>query len=397
METSEARKRWAMLALLFAARVGLGFQFQTLGSVADPLAAQLHLSFAEIGTLIGLFMLSGIFLSIPAGIAGRYASDRVLVAAGLACLALGGALAATADGFTVLALGRLLCGAGFVVTTIYFTKMTADWFAGRELATAMAILVMSWPFGIAIGQVGHSWLAAAHGWRAPFAVASLYCLAAALAILVVYRSPPRGGTARLAPSSDLTRREWTLTLTAAVVWAAFNAAYVVYLSFAPRVLVTGGLGDFQAASTVSVASWVMIVSGAICGQIADRTGRSDLILYLCLAIAMASLALLPHVAWALPLSLAFGLVGMAPAGLIMALTGTAMAPQKRAFGMGLFFSIYFLLVAPAPAIAGWLYDRSGDAFAPILFAIGLFVLTIAGNVAFRVAERGGPSVQQMPS
>src|SRR5262249_24192610 len=340
-------------------------------------------------------MLSGIFLSIPAGIAGRYASDRVLVAAGLACLALGGALAATADGFTVLALGRLLCGAGFVVTTIYFTKMTADWFAGRELATAMAILVMSWPFGIAMGQVGHSWLATAHGWRAPFAVASLYCLAAALAILVVYRSPPSGGTARpapprdlaprrltprLAPSSDLRRREWTLTLTAAVVWWAFNAAYVVYLSFAPRVLVTGGLGDFQAASTVSMASWVMIVSGAACGQIADRTGRSDLILYLCLAIAMASLALLPHVGWALPPRLAFGLVGMAPAGLIMALTGTAMAPQKRAFGMGLFFSIYFLLVAPAPAIAGWLYDKSGDAFAPILFAIGLFVLTIAGNV-----------------
>jgi predicted MFS family arabinose efflux permease len=87
METTEARKRWAMLALLFAARVGLGFQFQTLGSVADPLAAELHLSFAEIGTLIGLFMLSGIFLSIPAGIAGRYASDRVLVAMGLACLA----------------------------------------------------------------------------------------------------------------------------------------------------------------------------------------------------------------------------------------------------------------------------------------------------------------------
>src|SRR5262249_10269652 len=176
----------------------------------------------------------------------------------------------------------------------------------------------------------------------------LYCLAAALAILVVYRSPPSSGTARLAPSSDLTRREWTLTLTAAVVWAAFNAAYVVYLSFAPRVLVTGGLGDFQAASTVSVASWVMIVSGAICGQIADRTGRSDLILYLCLAIAMASLALLPHVAWALPLSLAFGLVGMAPAGLIMALTGTAMAPQKRAFGMGLFFTLYFLLLPPPP-------------------------------------------------
>src|SRR5215813_3482696 len=91
------------------------------------------------------------------------------------------------------------------------------------------------------------------------------------------------------------------------------------------------------------------------------------------------------------------LVGMAPAGLIMALTGAAMTPQKRAFGMGLFFSVYFLLVAPAPAIAGWLYDKSGDAFAPLLFAISLFMLTIAGNVAFRLAERSGSGVQRLPS
>src|SRR5206468_11678903 len=99
-------------------------------------------------------------LSLPAGFAGRHASDRTLVALGLAALALGGGVAAAADGFAVLAVGRLLCGAGFVLTTIYFTKMTADWFAGRELATAMAVLVMSWPGGIALGQVVHGWLAA---------------------------------------------------------------------------------------------------------------------------------------------------------------------------------------------------------------------------------------------
>ena len=128
-------------------------------------------------------------LAIPAGFAGRCASDRVLVALGLASLALGGALAAMADGFAVLAAGRLLCGAGFVLCSIYFTKMVVDWFAGRELATAMAILVMSWPFGIAMGQVGHGWLEATQGWRAPFVVASLYCLAGAIAVLVAYRPP----------------------------------------------------------------------------------------------------------------------------------------------------------------------------------------------------------------
>ena len=67
-------------------------------------------------------------------------------------------VAALAQGFGLLALGRLACGAGFVISTIYLTKMTADWFSGKELATAMGLLVMSWPLGIALGQVSQVWI-----------------------------------------------------------------------------------------------------------------------------------------------------------------------------------------------------------------------------------------------
>src|SRR5581483_952945 len=139
-----AGARWGVLAVLFIARVGLGFQFQALGSVSDALVADLGLSFAQVGTLIGLFLLPGLALAIPAGFLGNRVSDRTLVTLGLLWLALGGALAAFASGFALLAVGRAACGVGFVLATIYFTKMIADWFAGREIATAMGVLVMSW-------------------------------------------------------------------------------------------------------------------------------------------------------------------------------------------------------------------------------------------------------------
>jgi predicted MFS family arabinose efflux permease len=274
-----------------------------------------------------------------------------------------------------------------VLASLYFTKMTADWFAGRELATAMAVVVMSWPFGIAMGQVGHVWLAAEHGWRAPFVAAALYSLLGAIAVPALYRSPPPGPTAAAPPSARLTGREWRLTLIAALSWASFNAAYVVYLSFAPKVLTAAGIGALTAAGIVSLASWVMIFSGILCGQLADRFGRADLILTLCLLGGMTSLALLPHVGWAIPLSLAYGLIGVAPAGLIMALTGQSMAPNKRAFGMGVFLTLFFLGSAPAPGIAGWLFDRTGDAYGPILFAIALTALALAAAWAFRLVQR----------
>ena len=379
--------RWLILALLFACRTGLGFQFQTLGSVSGSLVAELGFSYAEIGMLIGFFMLPGLVLALPAGYVGRFLPDRTLVAIGLLSLALGGAIASVAQGFGLLALGRIAAGVGFVFSTIYLTKMVADWFAGKELATAMGILVMSWPFGIAMGQIGQVWIAARYDWQAVFLVAAVYCAMGAVALFLLYRPPADAKQAQAAGPPGLPRSELVLTLLAATVWGLFNAGYIVYLSFAPRVLIAGGYDAPQAAAVISIASWVMIISGAICGQIADRTGKRDQILYLCAAVAMLTLLLLRQTSLAVALSLLFGLIGAAPAGVIMALTAEAMAPQRRAFGMGVFFSFFFVLVTVAPPIAGWLFDRYGDPFSPIVFAASLFACAALVYRVFRVVKR----------
>jgi predicted MFS family arabinose efflux permease len=260
--------------------------------------------------------------------------------------------------------------------------------------------VMSWPFGIAMGQVGYAWIAVHVDWRSAFAAASLACLLAAGALWWLYRPPPMQpadtstaatmATAAAMPTA-LSRREWVLIVLAATVWGFFNAGYIVFLSFAPRVLEAAGYAATAAAGVISLASWVMIFSGAACGQLADRTGRNDLILYICMAVAAVALLLLPQPGWAVGLTLVLGLIGAAPAGLIMALTGQAMAPHKRAFGMGVFFSVFFAWVALAPPLAGALFDRSGNAFWPIVFAAALFAATGVMNAVFRFAQRRLPS------
>ena len=379
--------RWSILALLFVCRIGLGLQFQTLGSVSDSLVAALGFSYAEIGTLIGLFMLPGLVLALPAGYLGRKLSDRVLVSLALLWLAAGGLIAALAQGFGWLALGRLACGVGFVFSTIYLTKMTADWFAGKELATAMGILVMSWPLGIALGQIGQVWIDLHMGWPAVFAAAALYCALAAVAMFVGYRPPPSLAPQPTGPIG-LPRGELLLTLLAASCWGLYNAGYIVFLSFAPRVLMAGGHGPVPAAAIISLASWAMIFSGAIGGRIADRSGRGALMFYLCCVVGVVALLLLRQTAWAVPLSLVYGLAGGAPAGVIMALTGEAMAPQRRAFGMGVFFSLYFVLLSLGPPLAGGLYDASRDPFVPLQFAVLLFAGAALAFWLFRRLKAG---------
>lgn len=379
--------RWRILILLAIARLPLGIQFQTLASTGEYLIADFSLSYTEIGTLIGLFMLPGMVLAIPAGMLGQRFADRWLTVLGLGLLAGGGGVAALAEGYTQLAVARIVCGAGFVFSTIYFTKMVADWFSGREIATALGILVMTWPLGIAIGQIVHEWLAQTVGWQSAFALASAGAAGGMLLVAFFYRPPAVPADAPPPAPARIDRPEFALILIASLVWAMFNAGYVVYLSFAAKLLTTSGMEPLPAAATISLASWVMMFSGAVCGQVADRSGRPDAVLYVCMGAAVISLLLLPNVEYAILLSLVFGLLGMAPAGIVMSLSAQAMQPQNRALGMGIFFSSYFVVVAPAPVIAGWLFDLSGDVYNPILFAALLFVLTALSNLVFRLFER----------
>lgn len=393
--------RWKILVLLVVARFGLGFQFQTLASVSDQLIAQFNIDYTMVGTLIGVFMLTGLFLALPAGWVGRYASDRILASSGMAFLAVGGFIVALADTTLQIGVGRMVCGAGFVISTIYFAKMTVDWFGEFEIATAMGLLVMTWPLGIAAGQIIHTWLGQNSHWSTAFIVASSFCALGAVAVFLAYRPPgvslePASENGETRPmqtevtasrKSGFSRTELLLTMVASISWALFNAGYVVFLSFAPGWLVENGYSTLQAASVISSGSWVMMISIVVGGAVADRTGRPDLVFYFCMFVATLSLLSLFWTDYSLPSSLLFGLIGAAPAGIIMSLASEAIEPHNRALGMGVFFSLYFLFVAPAPVVAGKLVDYSGSAWFAVVFAASLFAATALGYAAFRVTQR----------
>jgi MFS family permease len=140
----------------------------------------------------------------------------------------------------------------------------------------------------------------------------------------------------------------------------------------------------------------MILSGAACGQLVDRMGRRNQILTICMAGAVASLLFL-QIDGAGPFaSVLFGLLGMAPAGIIMALAGEAVPLERRAFGMGVFFTIYYAIMTAGPPISGWLYDSMETTTAPLLFAALLFVAVLPAVLAFDAAKSRG-TAKAVPS
>src|SRR3712207_5887461 len=173
----------------------MGFQFQSLASAAPPLVEDMGLGYAEVGSLIGLYFLPGVALALPGGLLGRRFGDTRVVALGLALMAGGGALAGLAEGYAALAAGRLLSGFGAVLLNVLMAKMVADWFAGREVALAMAVFVNSFPIGVGLALLTLGGLAEALGWRAALHATAAAAAAALLLVAFAYRPHPNDGGA----------------------------------------------------------------------------------------------------------------------------------------------------------------------------------------------------------
>ena len=67
---------WIILAALALARIAFGYQFQTVATLATELVRRFGLNYAQLGSLIGAYMLLGVFVALPLGLLGRRFGDR---------------------------------------------------------------------------------------------------------------------------------------------------------------------------------------------------------------------------------------------------------------------------------------------------------------------------------
>ena len=381
------QKRWLMLAVLFLARATMALQFQTVASTGPFLRDALSIDFAALGTLIGLYMLAGVFIALPGGLLGqRFGSKRVLLA-GLALMAVGGLLMGFAESFGMAAMGRVASGTGAVLMSVLIARMVTDWFAGREIVTAMAIVISSWPFGLAIGLVLFGPLAAAAGWSVVMDLAALAAALALLFVAVFYGDPSGMPAAPARLTLNLTRPEWLLMIIAGVCWGTFNAAYVVVISFTPELFIARGYSVVDASSIVSLIGWLLIPSIPLAGALIEKFGRPRLFMFgsfLIVAVALVALPYAPQIL--IPFAVLVLVIGI-PGGPLMALPAQALRPESRASGMGIFFTVFYVMMAVLPGTAGLVRDLSGSAAAPALFAAALVLLCAVGLLLFHAARR----------
>jgi predicted MFS family arabinose efflux permease len=367
------RNRWGILAILFTVRLAMPFQFQSVAAVAPLLTTKFGVNIADIGLLIGLYFTPGIALALPGGAIGKRFGDKRAVLLALA-LMLGGELVMVAsDVWSWQIAGRLVAGAGGVLLNVIMSKMVTDWFAGKEIATAMAIFGNSWPAGVAISLLILPAIGTAAGLHAVYlSVAALIAIGIVL-LALAYRAPPDAATAATA-TARLDRRALGAVIAAGSIWGLFNIGFAMIFSFGPTMLVERGWTITAAGSTISIVLWLAAFGGVSGGFLSDWSKRPQLIIVAGSVLFAVLLMTLARSNLVIPIVIAIGAISALPSGPILALPARVLSPATRAIGMGIFYTMYYVTMMLGPPIAGAAAKWTGSAAAALDF--GALVLVI---------------------
>lgn len=364
----------------------MAFQFQSVAAVSPLIADSYAVGLAEIGLLIGLYLAPGVIIAIPGGaIAARFGEKRV-VGLSIILMLIGAVLTTLAPSWGLLVFARVLAGAGGVVLNVVMTKMLVDWFVGREISTAMAIFVNSWPVGIALALLILPVLALHGGLAIAWACVIVVILAGLALFSIAYLAPQDAAAAQ----STIVIGKFPIygLSLAGVIWAFYNAALAMVFSFGPTLLNQQGWSVAAAGSATSAFMIAFSLAVPLGGILSDRTGRRDTIITVSLLsfVVLMPLSLYASPAFVTAILVIVGALFALAAGPIMTLPSVVLPPESRTFGMGVFFTIYYVVMMVAPRVAGGLADATGTAGIAIVLGAAMSVACVLALVLFRGAS-----------
>ena len=374
--------RWTMLAGVWLVYTCFGLTAASLAPLVEPIVAEMDMSLASMGSVMGAWPLAYLAAALPAGaLVDRVGLTRSLFAASL-IMAASGVLRTTAHDTLGLFLAVGAFGLGGPLVSIGAPKLISTWFGARERGVALGIYMSGPAVGtIAVLSLTNSvmmpWLD--NDWRAVLQVYAAVVAGSGVLWLVLTRHPaareaervnaaaprePVLGVFRALLAVPMVRR--VLLLSVGIFWIghALN-------NWMPEILRLGGMSAERAGLWASVPI-VVGIAGALVIPALARRGRRVAVLAAMFVCAGLGTMLLN--AGGEPL-LAAGLVlvgvaksAMMPVAMLLLVESDAVGPGRAGSAGGLFFTTAEVGGVLGPLSLGLLADATGG------FSAALWVL-----------------------
>ncbi len=364
-------------------------------AVTYPLAvAAFHVSYGVLGAVLTAAGLLGGLLQGAAGMLRRVSARVVLTAQNLT-LAAATTLGAVAPGFAVFAVARCLGSAVSWPQHPVGSAYLSERFPQRRGA-ALSWHTAGGSLGTVVVPLIASAVIATSGWR--WALAALAILIAAGGLAVWAGLPRDRGHGRAAaatpdqpPSSRglwrlLTRRRVALVLAASTI-AAGGRGLGTITTYLPAYLKSGlHLGQIEVGVVFTTVMAASVAGPVLAGYLADRIGRSRLLVgaYLGGAVALVAFAFAGRGLAALLLTgVAVGVLAYAESPLLQAVFADAVGDAHGRAAFGAFFAIAYGIGAIWLAVLGWVIDAYGFTTSFVVMAASFVVSAVLVLLARR--------------
>ncbi len=383
---------WYIVAFAVVCQMVLiGATLSSFGLYVVPVSAELHLSRADMNTVLVLMNLGGAAIAPFAGwIVDRYPLKRLLIigavvsGVGLAALGLSHSILLSAIVIAVL------ITSGQSLATLPGSALIVRWFQAHR-GRALTLGAFGLSLGSIVGAPVVGQLIDSFGWR----MSLILCGAIAFAIvfipslllriqpsaeervregLVVDDTIDASGVSQIKPLSVGTLMRmpqfWCIGLSIAIPMAVSQSVLVSMVPMA----IQHGIATPLAATLVSASGLMAIASKVVLSVFADRINRTVVLAILFLIAAVENVVLFIVAIHApFPVLLGCAVVQGLTSGMLMpvwtALVAERFGPRSYATVFGLMYPIILIMCAALVRLTGEVYDRTGS----YQFAFAAFV------------------------
>ena len=379
--TQPSTYRWVILTLVWLVYFAFGLILSSIPPLVNVIAADLSLTYSEMGVVLGSVILMYVPLSIPVGISIDRLGQKRMITVGLLLISSSALLRSLVFDFQSLLFIVLLFGFGGPTVSVGLAKVVASAFEGRERGLASGLYMT----GAAVGSASalaltNSFVLPFVGtWRNVFSFYGIIGFLIALGWILFAKEQPVDPTSRQkeAPLMNTLRS----LLSNRNVWMVAiigSASFLVFYGFGnwlPTLLEEKGMDPVAAGLWASLPVWLGLLGSAVIPGIASAGSRRPIIVSLLLV--EGACVYLSSLANGITLLVALALYGIVsgahlPLLLVVMMDLPAVGAKYTGIASGLFFSIGEIMGFGGPILVGVVRDLTSS-FVPALFLLGLIV------------------------
>lgn len=391
MKPESGQYKWIMLGLFWLIYFSFGMIRSSIYPLITPITQDLGLTNAQIGSILGIFLLLYVFLALPIGLIIDRIGIRKSLLAGISILSLSGILRSYASSYETLLLSVGLMGLVGPTVSVGVPKAVASWFHGEERGTATGIYGTGMFIGTATATAITTSIILPYlgSWRSTLGIYGVFGLLVTIIwILLGKESSPTQSSGSFSGMVQALKRiikNREIWLVTALGFSLMLSSYGLG-SWLPKLLELKDIDIALAGVLASIHSWFGLIGGPGYPILARKISKKYAIILSIVIQGITIYLIGTNVGIILILSLI--LYGIFSAGMFPLLFVTMMeVPEVGSEFMGVASGLWFSVGAVGgfigPYLVGYLLDVTGSTYWGIVALAVIMELSLIASLMLK--------------